>query len=171
MTGGGNAWTVSTAVTFDLATLLTYDGVFLGGFAADNSVLINYVNAGGNVYLAGGTATLGSAAAEAAAWNTLLNAFGLSFGSPYNGITGNIPISSTHPIFIGVDSLFQNNGNDTLDLVISDTSAQVLVSFNDSGLYAVYDSGAPVPEPTTMILLGSGLLGLFSIGRKKLFLK
>ena len=53
--------------------------------AANNAVLIDYVNAGGNVYLAGGTGA-GGAAAEAAQWNTFLNYFGLGFEPSYNGI-------------------------------------------------------------------------------------
>lgn len=168
MAGAGYSWTVSTAGTFDLPTLSGYDGVFLGGFAADNSVLIDYVNAGGNVYLAGGTARLGSAAAEAAAWNTFLNNFGLGFDAPYNNVMGSIAVSSGHPIFNGVDSLYQNNGNNTLDLFALDPNNEVLVSLNGNGLYAIYESAAAqVPEAATLLLLGAGLACVAGIGRKK----
>jgi hypothetical protein len=166
MTAAGNAWTVSTATPFTLANLLAYDGIFLAGNAVDNSVLIAYVNAGGNVYLAGGTGW-GGAAAEAAQWNTFLNHFGLGFGSSYNLVGGDIAISNSHPIFSGVDHLYQDNGNDALDILAGDPQGQVIVSSNGHGLYAVYDSGAPVPEPSTFILFGAGLAGVAYMRRRQ----
>lgn len=166
MTGAGNTWTTGTGISFDLATLSAYDGIFLSGNAADNNVLIQYVNAGGNVYLAGGTGW-GGAAAEAAQWNTFLNAFGLGFGSSYNGVCCNIPISNAHPIFTGVDSLYQNNGNDALDINVLDPNAVVLVSYNTHGLYAIYDSGSTsVPVPATLALFGLGMISLAAVRRK-----
>jgi len=168
LTGAGHTWATGTAGTFDLATLQTYDAVFLGGSApaaADyTDVLIDYVEGGGNVYLAGGTG-LGGAAAEAARWNPFLNHFGLSFVSSYNGVGGNIPISSSHPIFASVDHLYQNNGNSILDLALADPRNQILISQGSDGLYAIYDSSG-IPEPGTSLLFLMGI-GALSLGRRQ----
>jgi hypothetical protein len=166
MAGAGHAWTTGTVgFDFTLANLLTYDGIFLAADAADNGVLIQYVEAGGNVYLAGGTGE-GGAVDEAARWQAFLNHFGLGYGTFYNGVEGNIAITSAHPIFAGVDHLYQNNGNDTLDIQAGDPRGQVLVSLNDHGLYAVFDSTA-VPEPASVLLLGAGLVTLGFVRRRR----
>jgi hypothetical protein len=164
MTGAGNTWTNNASLPQTISELQKYDAVFLAGDAFDNAVLIQYVNGGGNVFLEGGTG-IGGSSNEAARWNTFLNAFGLEYGTSYNGVGGNIAINSSHPIFAGVNSLYQNNGNDTLDINASDPRAQVLVTLDSRGLYAVYESVA-VPEPGTLLLLGGALLALFGLRRK-----
>ena len=169
ITNAGHTWTVNTNI-FDLETLLNYDGIFLAGNAADTTILTDYVNAGGNVYLAGGTALGGiSPEEEAARWNPFLNNFDLGFGTTYNGIGGSIAINSTHTIFSNVDLLYQRNGNDTLELITNGQYTEVVVeSDSGHGLYAVYDkSPAPVPEPTTILLFGVGLAGLVGTRLRK----
>ena len=70
------------------ASLSEYDdGVLLAGDQTgyDADTLASYVNAGGSVYIAGGTASIMS---EEEAWDSFTHQFGLDFGPSYNGITG-----------------------------------------------------------------------------------
>ncbi len=159
----GHTYTISTALPLDATLLQNYDAVFLGGYYTNINIpdLISYVQNGGCVYVCAGTG-VGGAANEANAWNPFLNAFGLAFQPAYNGIGGNISISSSHPIFVGVNQLYQNNGNSIVDLNPSDPANEVLVTFNNQGLYAVYI----VPEPTSMVALISGV-GLLLGARRR----
>lgn len=128
---------------------------------------------GGHVYLAGGTAAIaGGASGEAAYWNTFLNVFGLAFGNTYNGVSGNIAITSAHPIFNGVSALYQNNGNDTLDLALQNPENSVLVMSGGHGLYAIYESSpavvsAPLPGAAFAGLGLFGLLGAVRMARRR----
>lgn len=164
MTSAGHTWSVGTGITFDLSTLSVYDGIFLAGNTVDLNVLKEYVDAGGNVYLAGGITS--NAALTANNWNPFLNQYGLDFASTISIGASNEPISSTHPIFENVTTLYQAGGQEVFDLDLTDLRNQVL-EFNTAGrgLYAIYDSTVPIPP--AVWLFGSGLLGLVGIARRR----
>jgi hypothetical protein len=168
MTGAGNTWTVSTALAFTAANLAGYDGVFLAGFQAgfNAAEAAAYVNAGGNIYVAAGTASGFSAAGEAAFWNPFLNAFGLTLAPVYNGVGGVVPISSVHPVLAGVSQLYQNNGN-SVSLTGTDAHASIILGTVTSanGLIGVYDNASSVPEPGTWLMLAAGLGALMATRR------
>ena len=160
MTGAGYGWVDSENLpgfTLDLATLLSYDGVFFAlPPSVSQTVLVDYVNAGGNVYINGGTG-IGGSVSEAAAWNTFLNTFGLNFSSTYNGIGGNVAIASSSPVLAGVSALYQNNGN-SISLVGGNPYAEIIAtSSGGQGLYAVYDRPVAVAEPSSLLLLAVGI--------------
>ena len=167
--GAGHTWTTGLLPIFDLPALLQFDGIFLGGDIVDNQVLIDYVNAGGNVYLMGGAGVGGSAVVEAQSWNPFLNEFGLGLSSPYNAVIGNVNIASSHPIFQGVDTLYQDLGNPIVDLDLNDPTAEILVDHPSGGLYAVYKMEAvDVPEPSSLLgLLAFSALGIGSRLKRK----
>jgi len=142
MEDAGHEWTVKYDPKLDLEKLKKYNGVFVGGDALDNKVLIDYVKSGGNVYLMGGTSH--GYADEAKRWKTFLNEFGLEFAPWHNGINEAARvINSTHPIFAGVKCLYFNIAHPILNINPDAKDHQVFTS--DPGLYAVFD-GAFEPE-------------------------
>jgi len=139
ITEAGHNWIVNNNEDFSLSNLKQYDGIFLAGGAADNSTLIDYVQAGGNIFLEGGTGD-GGATQEARRWKKFLNHFGLEFQERYNGVGGTLPVESDHELMKNVESLYYNNGNSILKLNPSDKKIQIIHTYNDKGLIAVYEN-------------------------------
>ena len=162
MTNAGHYWTVSTAVDTSLSNLLQYDGIYFAGYTIDKDVLSDYVEAGGNVYLAAGTTS--TSGANANACNPFLNEFGLSLSSSINSVTGVHSITSDHQIFNGVESLYYVNGNFVNELNPSNPYTNILEYYGSNGMIAIYDSTVPIPG--AVWLLGSGLAGLIGLRRK-----
>ena len=146
MVASGYGWTVQKTGTLTLEQVKAYDGVFVGGGpgGAVADVLRDYVRGGGSVYVMGGTAGVGggTAAGEAAHWNAFLNSFNLRLASTYNSFTGNLAISSSHPIFEGVGRLWQGRGQDVSEIDPTDPETDVLFSSGGHGLYAAFDECA-----------------------------
>jgi hypothetical protein len=148
MRAAGHTWTIDTSEELTLETLLAYDAVLLAGDEVDNALLIDYVRAGGGVFLHGGTG-IGGDVWEAAHWNTFLGAFGLGFEPNYNRtrIPGVYPVRSSAPLFRGVVALYEETGNTIVKLDPADPNVQILVSSEQGqGLYAVYASTARAIE-------------------------
>lgn len=142
MLGAGHTWTISTAIPFTLANLLPYNAVFLAGVPADNAVLIEYVEAGGSVYLAGGT---GRSPDEASAWNVFLHHFGLDYADFYNTVSGLLPITSTHRLFAGVSALYYLEGTSVRELAPANPSTDILESSAAGGMFGVFEAAPVVP--------------------------
>jgi hypothetical protein len=156
----GYTVTVATTTPTSLTALSGYQAVFLAGQGPDgnpvsNTLLINYVNSGGSVFVEGGTGAFASATAEAAAWNQFLNNFGLSFDSSYNTVCGGTPPGCADPngidvspfktqppygpaLFAGVNSITIADGNNVLNL-LTDPFAQVFTDPSGNGLYGAVE--------------------------------
>lgn len=135
----GHTWETSSTIPFTLENLKNYDAVFLSGNIVDNQVLIDYVNAGGTVYISAGTKRSGQDADIEAGWyNVFLNHFGLAYGYPYNGVVGSLPVYSNHPIFAGVHQLYYANGNPVIVLDPSDPKTSVIDRFDFKNLMAIF---------------------------------
>ena len=136
----GHTWLATTNTSFTVTNLLNYDAVFVGGDVVDTNVLIQYVEAGGNVYVFSGGITAN------AQWNGFVGYFGLQFACCTSG-SFDYPITSSHPILNGVSQLYALNGADNgstvVDLDPSDAKNAVVGTYQSIGLFAVWDGGPP----------------------------
>jgi hypothetical protein len=179
VTGRGAVYTQTTGTP--ALPLSQYKAIFVGGFALNNTALINYVLGGGNVFLVGGTCTRlaagqgcdTNAAQEAADWNPFLNRFGFGFESQYNGIVGNVntaTFASQGPfgaaLFTGVSSVYSDFGNSVL-VTASPPVGVINQTFAAPGGPQIYGAAVVVPEPSTALLLGAGLMALGMAARRR----
>lgn len=153
-----------------LSDLQAYNAVFVGitwptEATIGSSVLTQYVNGGGNLYVYGGVDEV--AAGEAAFLNPFLQVFGLAFdATSYNGLKS-VDITSTHPIFKGLTgkTLGSDNGQDIHDLG-TNPNASIVQFEGPHGVYGVVNAAA-IPEPTTWSIVGLSLAaGYLLIGRR-----
>jgi hypothetical protein len=176
----GYTWTQVTPGTVAAANAWanrsSYSAIFLGGQVVPNMTeLIDYVTAGGSVYLMGGTGfTLPGG--EDTYWDPFLARFGLDFGTSYNGIGGDINTSAFATqgpfgaaLFTNVNVLFQNNGNNVLNAAVlpADVTRQLFVANQSSLFGAAVINMSNVPEPSTYLLLGSGILAIGFVARRR----
>jgi len=159
----GNGYTVTSDTNpITLAGMVGYDAVYLAGGngSANLADIATYLNGGGNVYLAGGTGEFGTDTAEAAAWNPLLNLYGINMGSAWINPPSAVDVTTdagTHPLRAGVDKLTFGFGHDMTAFggsVVALSGGPELSA--NIGLVATN----AVPEPATMVALGVGLAAI-----------
>ncbi|MCB1882059.1 MAG: VPLPA-CTERM sorting domain-containing protein [Gammaproteobacteria bacterium] len=160
LTNAGYDYSTGTGITFDIQTLSQYDALFFGSDSLSQSqegILTEYVNNGGGVYIHGGLG-MNNPGGVAAAWNDFLSQYDIGFGTNFIGLGGATTISSTHPLFDGVSSLYMLNGHAIMgNNVIATTS----------GGTPLFAAASTVPIPAALWLFASGLLGLVGIIRKR----
>ena len=139
MTKAGHTWTVGYDIPENV------DAIFSHDTCVDETRIRDLVGAGGNVYLAAETENEDYATGYNFNW--FLWEVGLQFKEGYNGISGNQPINSEHPIFAGVKSLYQRNGSSIIDFQPDEQANQILVRSPDGeGLYAILDLSKATPH-------------------------
>lgn len=155
------------------ASLAASDAVFLAGSVGTASIaaLDSYLQNGGNVVVSLGTGEIGgNAASEAAAWNPLLNDYGLTAASSwtFSALSSRDVNASPLDLDEGVAKLTWGNGNEIS--LFGENPADGIITLQDGvnsiGAVGVSLGAAPVPLPAGLPLLLAGL-SAFAVMRRR----
>ena len=121
-----------------------YDGIFIGGQAYNITLLTNYVESGGCVYVVGGT---GFNNERGILLNPFLNQYGLEF-DPYPN-TGKWLITnfSFPQLFSGVTNLYTWNPNEMMSVLGPYPNTQIVSNQFGYNWWAVYEAPCDDPRP------------------------
>ncbi|BBO72802.1 hypothetical protein DSCW_02190 [Desulfosarcina widdelii] len=110
-------------------------------------------------------------------WTSFSNVFGFYY-EVYTGGTYDTSIDYTWYTDVALNSddvehigTVYNESDKSAYIYLDDQNGGGDQDFNDMTVFANDVAPAPVPEPATMLLLGTGLIGLAGISRKKMFMK
>jgi hypothetical protein len=139
----GHTWTTGTNLPFITPVLLAFDGIFsaLDAPGIDLDVLTTYVRSGGNAYIAAGTSQDASGTADF--WRPFLQRFGLDLEEQIDIRSGNVPITSSHPIFAGVSALYHDGGQGVL---ATDSRAELIACSDGICLFGAYPGGESIVD-------------------------
>lgn len=167
----GVYWTAPGGFTLSSLTTLSADFDFLTGSAGGGAPRFSLIDPSNNeAYLYWGTnaSSCGGAATPAGWSNTGNLAAGTGLYVASNGFGGDhnpntcVAFSTFAGLVGGTDLTYI-----TVDLDAGFAEAQAMLLDNVDINGTVFDAPAPVPEPTSVLLLGAGLLALaVSFGRK-----
>ena len=171
----GHQWTVRSPNTDPITKpeLFTYDAVFLArGPAIDNQWLLDFVDSGGNVMIAGGADTDLSNLETPLLWNAFLNPLGIPFFNAINGVDEVASVNSNHPVFLGVDQVYTQSTVPIHELDPDDIRTEVIMRYEGAdevhgmpNFWAAYESlvrditlsgsalfdGLPLPNPDSIL--------------------
>jgi len=165
--GFGGRFTLISPSALSATTLSDYDLLYfapttspsdISDFVASSGAIAAYVAAGGGMVVEPEVFAPGS-------WGWVPGALLIGSSGPANVCTEQATIvASGHPVMAGLSNAGLANWSCTVHSIFATPEAggfQTLATSNGAAFVIARDTPPPVPEPTTLALFGTGLIGVF----------
>jgi hypothetical protein len=97
-----------------------------------------------------------------------VNGPGLYFSAPFNVLSDGCGYWGCGSLFMGAGNLLYSTGEGTGAILFPGTFTQITINEQGYENWRGFTVGLTTPEPASLVLLGSGLVGAFAYSRKRL---